>query len=313
MKQILDGSSLVTKISELEKQMGEFYDIVAKSEQAGIEELLTFMAKQKDKDFRRLNTLVIPLLDTVEPRPEYEELYSLYVLPYLDTPVIEKFAEVRDGVDLIENGSILRFALEFEKESLLVYQGMVEALPEEAAMIIKYIVEDKRGNILQLQDTKKELLAGVDDLLVVALNRELLARRFYREAAQSAQSQTGKKFFNEFADFELAHYNKIKEIITARNQGVKLDLPEPEADIKGIDPEVDGEFEPNKDEIVDVIIMAIQAEKDAQARYNKIADMLDDPEGEELFSRFANDERVHQRILEDQLYQMSNKGMIIWE
>ena len=251
MKQILDESSLVAKISGLEKQMGEFYDIVAKSQPEGLEELLIFMAKQKDKDFKRLHTLVQPMLGTVEPRPDYDELYSLYVMPYLDTPVIEKFAGARDGVDLKEKESILRFALDFEKESLLIYQGMVEALPEEAAMILKYAIEDRRGNILQLQDTKKELSAGVDDLLVVALNRELLARRFYREAAQSAQSQAGKKFFNEFADFELAHYNKIKEIITARNQNVKLDLPEPEADIKGVDPEVEGEFEPNKDEIVE--------------------------------------------------------------
>ena len=45
---------------------------------------------------------------------------------------------------------------------------------------------------------------------------------------------------------------------------------------------------------------------------HEIAEKLDDPEGKELFSSFAEDERRHHDLLEAQYYQMSNKGTIIW-
>ena len=62
-----------------------------------------------------------------------------------------------------------------------------------------------------------------------------------------------------------------------------------------------------------VINLAIKAEKNAQERYQQIADMMEDSEEKEIFNNLAQDERNHQRILEDELYQISNKGTIIWE
>ena len=48
-------------------------------------------------------------------------------------------------------------------------------------------------------------------------------------------------------------------------------------------------------------------------RYKKIADMFDEEEGKKIFHDLAQDERNHQRILEDEIYHLSNKGTIIWE
>ena len=77
--------------------------------------------------------------------------------------------------------------------------------------------------------------------------------------------------------------------------------------------EVEGEFEPNKDEIVTVINLAIDAEIKAQERYTKIAKLMSDEESKKIFQNLAQDERNHQRILEDEFYHLSNKGTIIWE
>ena len=77
--------------------------------------------------------------------------------------------------------------------------------------------------------------------------------------------------------------------------------------------EVEGEFEANKDEIVEVINLAIEAEKNAQNRYKQIAEMFDEKEGKNIFNDLAREERNHQKILEDEFYQLSNKGTIIWE
>jgi rubrerythrin len=152
----------------------------------------------------------------------------------------------------------------------------------------------------------------VDNLLTEAMNAEIKAKEFYEQAAAKAKSNAGKNFFIEMSNFEQNHYNKVKKLIESRNTGKKIDLSWT-PDLKEIRAEIEGEFEANKDEIVKVISLAIDAEKDAQERYLKIAELLDDPDEKSIFSNLADEEGNHQRILEHQFYQISNKGTIIWE
>jgi len=154
-------------------------------------------------------------------------------------------------------------------------------------------------------------MINIDNLLVDAMNAEIKAKEFYLKASQKAQSPSGQQFFKELADFEQRHYERVKHVIESRKAGQPFDTYEP-AHIPLIDAEVKGEIEPNKTEIVDVINIAIQAEKDAQERYKKIADALDDERSKALFTGLAEEESKHQRLLEDQFYHMSNKGTIIW-
>jgi rubrerythrin len=154
-------------------------------------------------------------------------------------------------------------------------------------------------------------MINVDNLLVDAMNAETKAREFYLNASQKAQSPTGKQFFKELADFEQGHYERVKQVIETRTAGKQVEACEP-AHIPVIGSEIKGEVEPNKDEIVDVINRAIQAEKDAQERYKNIANALDNHTTKALFEGLAEEEGKHQRLLEDQFYHMSNKGIIIW-
>jgi rubrerythrin len=154
---------------------------------------------------------------------------------------------------------------------------------------------------------------NINNLLNEAMNSELKAKEFYLYASDKAKSKAGKKLFKELAEFEQNHYNKVKGIIESRNAGKKVEEGSNTQDIPAIRSEIEGEIEPNKDEVVMVINLAIKAEKNAQERYQQIADMMDDSEEKEIFNNLAQDERNHQRILEDELYQISNKGTIIWE
>jgi len=153
----------------------------------------------------------------------------------------------------------------------------------------------------------------LNDLLIEALNSEKKAKDFYLEASNKAQSNAGKKLFKELSEFEQNHYNKIKKIIELKNEGCKIENMGPPQKISMIKPEIEGEIEPNKDEITTVINLAIEAEKDAKERYIKIALLIEDEEGKDIFQNLAREEQNHQKILEDQFYQMSNKGTIIWE
>lgn len=154
---------------------------------------------------------------------------------------------------------------------------------------------------------------NIDDLLKEAMNAEVKAKEFYLNAAEKAQSLAGKKFFKELADFEQNHYERVKKIIESRSKGVQLEATEPAQEMPTVKSEVQGEFEPNKHEVADILTLGIKAEKEAQERYKKIAEDIDDPEGKEIFNNLAEDERRHHDNLEAQFYQISNKGIIIWE
>jgi rubrerythrin len=154
---------------------------------------------------------------------------------------------------------------------------------------------------------------NIDTLLVEAMNAETKAKEFYENAAQKAQSQAGKRLFNELASFERNHFERVKQIIDTRKQNIELGQPTNKQDIPTVKPEIQGQIEPNKNEIVEVINLAIKAEKDAQDRYRTIAQAFDEPKAKEIFNDLAEEEYKHQRILEDQFYHMSNKGTIIWE
>ena len=154
---------------------------------------------------------------------------------------------------------------------------------------------------------------NINDLLNDALNSEIKAKEFYEGASEKAQSQAGKKFFKEMADFEQNHYNRVKKVIDSIDQGIKIESNETQTGSPSVRSEVEGEFEPNKDEIVNVINLAIEAEKNAQERYRTIAGLLTSEEEKNIFNDLADEERNHQRMLEDQFYHISNKGTIIWE
>ena len=151
----------------------------------------------------------------------------------------------------------------------------------------------------------------IDILLTEAMNAEVQAKKFYTEAAEKASSKAGRNLFSELADFEQGHYDRLKKIIESRNQGLKIESPTPVKEIP-VKAEVEGEFEPNKDEIVKVLGFGIDAEKKAQAKYWEIAKMFEDEEAKSIFNNMAEEERKHQAILENQFYAMSNTGKIIW-
>ncbi|UCD19599.1 MAG: ferritin family protein [candidate division WOR-3 bacterium] len=157
------------------------------------------------------------------------------------------------------------------------------------------------------EDTK----AKIDTLLTDAMNAEAQAKKFYIEAAAKASSNAGKNLFNELADFEQGHYDRLQRIIEARGKGLNLaGITAPQK--IPTKSEVEGQFEPNKDEIVSVLTLGIEAEKKARAKYLEISKMFDDEESKAIFINMAEEERKHQSILEDQFYSISNKGTIIW-
>ena len=156
-------------------------------------------------------------------------------------------------------------------------------------------------------------MSDLENLLIEAMKSELEAKKFYEDASIKAQSQAGKRLFKELAEFEQNHYVRVKNIIKSRTNNMKIQKSSITTQDISIKSEIDGEIESNKDEIITVLNMAIDAEKKSQERYKRIANLFDDEESKKIFFNLSQDERNHQRILEDEIYQLSNKGTIVWE
>jgi rubrerythrin len=312
MERILGEASVVEIAKQLEEGAREFYEkLAARSEQAGMKDFFEALAKQKAIHSRNVDQVSDFVKGQEESIQGYEEKFHLYLTPSLGSWIFADFAKKMEGVKIEDLKSSLSLLTEFEKEALLFYYGMKEVLPQSARSVVDEMVNQRREDILALQNLAKEMTSNVDDLLLVALDSELMAKRFYRNASAKAKSNAGRKFFQDLSDFEQAHFEKIKKIIEQRGKGMKLESlgHEPVIETK---PEIEGEFEPNKDEIADVLILGIKAEKGAQERYRKLASIIDDPEGKKIFEELAEAEKMHQKVLEDEFYSISNKGTIVW-
>ncbi len=152
------------------------------------------------------------------------------------------------------------------------------------------------------------------EAIELAMAAEQKARDFYADAATRVAGARGREMFRQLADFEAGHYRLLADL--------KASLTEKECFISYegtsfkpvyVEGESDQVGEDEKKDILDILTMAIKNEKNAGAAYSKLAAEIDDPAGVAMFERLAAEEANHARILEDQFYDLSNKGMWTWD
>ena len=156
----------------------------------------------------------------------------------------------------------------------------------------------------------KTVMEAID----VAMAAEQKASAFYATAAIRVSSAKGKQLFQQLSEFEQGHYNSLVELKSSlAGKGCFISYagtsfaPIP---VEGANLEISGE---EKTDIAEILTMAIKNEKSAGDAYTKLAAEVDDPAGVEMFKRLAEEEAHHARILEDQFYDISNKGMWTWD
>jgi len=313
MKISLSLESIIDQTLDIQKRIRDFYEKVAAEAPQGARELPAFLAKRKAQQISALSSIAGAWASSGKPiATDHDALSNLHVIPSIHSKTFTDLSKTLGDIELTDAHSVAAAALAAEKENLLLHHGLRRLLPDALLGRVDAIIEDQNGDILSLHDRMKELHGSIDDFLLAALNGELAAKRFYENAAAKSESEAGRRLFRELADFEQAHFDHIKKILESRNAGRSFALTDAvEAESKAASP-AEGELEPNKKGVVEAMIMAIDAEKTARARYDRIAAMLSDPKEKAIFEDLANSERVHQKILEDQFYQLSNEGTISW-
>ena len=145
------------------------------------------------------------------------------------------------------------------------------------------------------------------------MEEEKKASAFYAAAAAKLAGGPGKALFTQLSEFEIGHYEALKAL-KASLEGdscyitYESSLLEP-AGVKGGQVKLDGDVQKT---ILDILIIGIRNEKKAAQAYLKLAAEIEDPNGVAMFEKMAKEEGQHVRILEDQLYDVKNRGELIW-
>jgi rubrerythrin len=157
---------------------------------------------------------------------------------------------------------------------------------------------------------------GLEEALEIAMDAELKAQAFYAQAAVVVQDPRGRDLLGRLAAFEQYHYQKLAELsrsLEGNGQFIEYETQTIEqfAPLVGGGETAGTELEALKDEAA-ILSKAIENEEIAGERYRVLAGETDDPAGQDMFRKLANEELIHQRILEDEFFALSNQGVWGW-
>jgi rubrerythrin len=149
---------------------------------------------------------------------------------------------------------------------------------------------------------EKERLNALD----VALNNEMKEREFYLNNAARTKNQVGKAMFQQIADEELEHYERLRELHEKWEKKERwpetVPLRVKDTIVMNIllDMVKKSEKEPEKDDDdLKAIRTAIDFEAKGTAYYAKIRDEVTDPKEKEFFDLLSKIEHEHYLSLKD--------------
>jgi rubrerythrin len=157
---------------------------------------------------------------------------------------------------------------------------------------------------------------GLEEALDIAMDAELKAQAFYAQAAAEVQDPRGRDLLSRLAAFEQHHYQKLSELAQSlQQQGEYIEYQaqtmETVVPFRG-GGEASGTLLEELGDQAGILAKAIENEKIAGERYRVLAEQTADAAGQAMFRRLAEEEHMHQRILEDEFYSLSNQGVWGW-
>jgi rubrerythrin len=157
---------------------------------------------------------------------------------------------------------------------------------------------------------------GLEEALDIAMEAELKAQAFYAQAAAEVQDPNGRDLLGRLAAFEQYHYQKLSELAKSLQKDGQFIEYEARTMAQFLPVvgrgETAGTYLDELGDVVSILSKAIENEKLAGERYRVLAEETADPNGQDMFRNLANEERTHQRILEDEFFSLSNQGVWGW-
>jgi rubrerythrin len=151
------------------------------------------------------------------------------------------------------------------------------------------------------------------EIVKVAMEAEMDAYQVYSKAAKKTTNPKGRDMFQQLSEFEMNHYQKLKDLLKSlREKGEWIlyegtSLKKKVISLKTQKPKGQEQLTD-----MDALKMAIREEKKAQSYYRSMAELTRDPLGRDMYKRLANEEALHERLLNDEYYSLHNTGVWSW-
>jgi len=147
----------------------------------------------------------------------------------------------------------------------------------------------------------------------VAIEAEKEAFQAYSKAAKRTKNPKGRDMFQQLSEFEMNHFQKLTGLLKSLQekrewilyQGTSLKkktIPLKMEKPKGNEQLTD----------MDALKIAVREEKKALAYYRSLAELTRDPRGRDMYKRLADEESLHEKLLNDQYYSLHNTGLWSW-
>ncbi len=147
----------------------------------------------------------------------------------------------------------------------------------------------------------------------VAIEAEKEASQTYSRAAKRTRNPKGRDVFQQLSEFEMNHYQKLTGLLKSlqekgewvlyqgtslKKKAIPLKMEKPRGNEQLTD--------------MDALRIAIREEKKALAYYRSMAELTRDPRGRDMYKRLADEESLHEKVLNDQYYSLHNTGLWSW-
>jgi rubrerythrin len=147
----------------------------------------------------------------------------------------------------------------------------------------------------------------------VAMEAEKNAYQSYSNAAKKTKNPKGREMLQQLSEFEMNHYRKLKDLLKSlQDKGEWIlyegtSLKKTAVSLKTQKPKGQEQLSD-----MDALKIAVREEKKAQAYYQSMGELTQDPRGRDMYRRLANEEALHEKLLNDQYYSLHNTGLWSW-
>ena len=146
-----------------------------------------------------------------------------------------------------------------------------------------------------------------------AMDAEMNAYQAYSRAAKKTKNPKGRDMFQQLSEFEMNHYQKLKDLLKSlQEKGEWILYSGASFKKKSVSLKTDKMKGQDQLTDMDVLKIAIREEKKAQGYYRSMAELARDPRGRDMYRRLADEEALHEKVLNDQYYSLHNTGIWSW-
>ncbi|MGZ3512363.1 MAG: ferritin family protein [Thermodesulfobacteriota bacterium] len=147
----------------------------------------------------------------------------------------------------------------------------------------------------------------------VAIEAEKEAFQGYSKAAKRTKNPRGRDMFQQLSEFEMNHYQKLTGLLKSlQEKGEWVLYGGTSLKKKSIPLKMEKPKGPEQLTDMDALKIAIREEKKALAYYRSLAELTRDPRGKDMYKRLADEESLHEKLLNDQYYSLQNTGLWSW-